>query len=110
MIDFATGLGDGVVGSISKKVETQDAVVAAAKSLKGGNVLLVGPIPSRGTVADGKLLAETAASLGTFVGGKTGRGVISVLLDGPRSGLQVEEGGYPTSELLWYSLPSKSWS
>lgn len=110
MIDFATSLGKGNnnVGTISTKNETQDAVVAAAKSMKDGNVLLVGPIPSGGTIADGKVLAETATSLGTFVGGKTGNGVISVLLDGPRSGLQLEEGGYPTSELLWYSLPPRS--
>lgn len=72
--------------------------------LPEGDVLLVGPIPSRGTAGDGKLLADTASAVKSFVGGKTGGGVVSVLLDGPREGLLLEENGYPVSELLWYSL------
>jgi hypothetical protein len=81
-------------------------VTQFVKSMSGaGDVVLVGPLPSKGTVQDGKLLADTAAALGTFVGGKREGGVISVLLDGPRQGLRLEEGGYPISDLLWYSLP-----
>jgi hypothetical protein len=104
------GEGPGVTpGSVQvSKSAAPDAVAAAAKNMPEGDVLLVGPIPSGGTAADGKVLADTAKALGTFVGGKTGGGVISVLLDGPREGLKLEEGGYPTSELLWYSLPKKS--
>lgn len=85
-----------------------DAVVAKARQLPEGDVLLVGPIPSVGTAGDGRVLAKTAASLESFVGGKIGGGVISVLLDGPREGLKLVESGFPSSELLWYSLPSKS--
>jgi hypothetical protein len=40
------------------------------------------------------------------VGGKRERGVISVLVDGPREGLVLEQGGYPVSDLLWYSRPT----
>ncbi|KAG7370827.1 hypothetical protein IV203_019397 [Nitzschia inconspicua] len=92
------------------KVETlkygsANAVADAARKLPEGDVLLVGPIPSEGTALDGKLLADTATALGTFVGGKTGGGVISVLLDGPRENIKFEESGYPTSELFWFSLP-----
>jgi len=72
-----------------------------------GDVLLVGPIPSGGTAEDGKLLAGTASRIGTFVGGKQGNGVISVLLNGPTENLKLVESGFPTSELLWYSLPPR---
>jgi hypothetical protein len=104
------GVTPGSVQVISSTTSSKalDAVVGATKAMPEGDVLIVGPIPSGGTAADGKLLADTAKALGTFVGGKTGRGVISVLLDGPREGLKLEEGGYPTSELLWYSLVPKS--
>lgn len=102
--------GPGVTpGSVQSMATGRvDVVVATARQLPEGDVLLVGPIPSGGTAADGKLLAETADSLSTFVGGKLGGGVISVLLDGPREGLKLEESGFRTSELLWYSLQSKS--
>jgi hypothetical protein len=102
--DVASQMGLDVLA----KGENQATVVEAAKSLIEGDVLLVGPIPSGGTAVDGKTLADSASALGTFVGGKIGGGVISVLLDGPREGLKLDDGGYPTSELLWYSLPKKS--
>ena len=84
--------------------ESVDNVVASARSIPKGDVLLVGPISSAGVAADGKVLADTAAGLGTFVGGKTGNGVISVLLDGPRENVQCEAGDYPISDLLWFSV------
>ena len=99
----ASSMGLDVVS----RVDNIGTVVEGAKSLPSGDVLLVGPVPSGGTAADGKTLADTTAALGISVGGKTGGGVISVLLDGPREGLKLEEGGYQTSELLWYSLPKK---
>jgi hypothetical protein len=82
-------------------------VVETAGNMPDGDVLLVGPIPSLGTANDGKLLAKTASGLGTFVGGQKEQGVISVLLNGPRENLKLVESGFPTSELLWYTLPSK---
>mmetsp|Transcript_43009 Transcript_43009/g.43730 ORF Transcript_43009/g.43730 Transcript_43009/m.43730 type:complete len:295 (+) Transcript_43009:140-1024(+) len=85
-----------------------EIVTAKAKLMPDGDILLVGPLPSTGTTSDGKILANTASNLGIFVGGKSGGGVISVLLDGPRENLIIEESGYPTSELLWYSLPSRT--
>lgn len=100
LADMAVGFGLDVV---SKPISV-DSVVAVAKGMPEGDVLLVGPIPSGGVAADGKILASTATGLGTFVGGKTGGGVISVLLDGPRQDLSMEAGGYPVSDILWYSL------
>ena len=102
--------GPGVTpGSVhSMTTGNVDAVVAKARQLPEGDVLLVGPIPSGGTASDGKILTETANSLGSFVGGRIGGGVLSVLLDGPREGLKLVESGFPTSELLWYSLPASS--
>ena len=84
-----------------------EKIAETAKQMPEGDVLLVGPIPSRGTATDGKILADTASTLGTFVGGKSGGGVISVLLDGPKENLKLNESGFPASELLWYSLPSR---
>jgi hypothetical protein len=101
-LDLAsTGLG---LETISSKAESVDSVVASAKKMPQGDVLFVGPIPSAGVATDGKILADTAAALGTFVGAKTGGGVISVLLDGPRQDVKFEAGGYPVSDLLWYSI------
>eukprot|EP00536_Pseudo-nitzschia_multiseries_P001931 jgi/Psemu1/4551/gm1.4551_g len=82
-------------------------VAGKAKAMPDGDVLLVGPIPSGGTAADGRILAETAAALDTFVGGRREKGIISVLFDGPKENFKLTESGFPASELLWYSLPSK---
>jgi hypothetical protein len=98
--DVAAGLGLDT----TSKAESIDYVVATAKTMPEGDVLFVGPIPSAGVATDGKILADTAAGLGTFVGAKTGGGVISVLLDGPRQDVEFEAGGYPVSDLLWYSI------
>jgi hypothetical protein len=101
--DRGAGVTPGNVQTLkSGSVKT---VVDTVRSLPEGDVLLVGPIPSGGIASDGKVLTETATALGTFVGGKTGGGVISVLLDGPKENIKLEESGYPTSELLWFSLP-----
>mmetsp|Transcript_22667 Transcript_22667/g.63078 ORF Transcript_22667/g.63078 Transcript_22667/m.63078 type:complete len:297 (+) Transcript_22667:250-1140(+) len=91
-------------GSVSQLV---NEVAGKAKTMPDGDVLLVGPIPSGGTAADGTILAETASALDTFVGGKREKGIISVLFDGPKENLKLVESGFPASELLWYSLPSK---
>jgi hypothetical protein len=100
LADVAASLGVDVEFSV--KSESVDAVVAKANAMTEGDVLVVGPISSHGVASDGKIVAETATGLGTFVGGKTGRGIVSVLMDGPREGLQLSESGYPISELLWY--------
>lgn len=101
------GSGPGVTpGEVCVlKSGSVDAVVKAAKQMPDGDVLLVGPLPSRGVATDGRLKADTAAALGSFVGSQTGGGVISVLLDGAQNNIKLVEDGYPTSELLWYSLP-----
>jgi C-terminal processing protease CtpA/Prc len=57
---------------------TISEVVDKAKQLPDGDVLVVGPLPSEGTASDGEILADTAKSLGTFVGAKNSGGVISV--------------------------------
>ena len=85
-----------------------DKIVETAKQMTEGGVLLVGQIPSRGTAADGKILADAASTLGTSIGGESGGGVISVLLNGPKENLKLNESsGFPASELLWYSLPPR---
>lgn len=100
LTDMASGLGLDVT---SKSISV-DSVVATAKAMPEGDVLLVGPIPSAGVATDGKILADTATGLNSFVGLKTGRGVVSVLLDGPRQNLKTEDGEYQVSDILWYSV------
>jgi len=75
-----------------------------AASLPEGDTLVVGPIASSGVAAEGKLIADCANYLGVEVGGAKSGGVISVVLDGPRQNVVMEEQGYPTSTLLWYSI------
>jgi hypothetical protein len=101
--DRGAGVTPGNVQTL--KSGSVEMVVETVRSLPEGDVLLVGPISSNGNASNGRLLSETAAALGTFVGGKTGGGVISALLDGPKDDIKFEESGYPTSELLWFSLP-----
>lgn len=100
LTDLASSLGL----ETTIKRESVENVIATARVIPQGDVLIVGPISSAGVASDGKVLADTAAGLGTFVGGKTGNGVISVLLDGPRENVQFEAGGYPVSDLLWFSV------
>jgi hypothetical protein len=102
-VDAATGMG---LSAVSVDSDSLEKVVEFALGMPEGDVLLVGPILSRGTANDGKLVADTAAALELDVGGKREGGVISVLLDGPREGLVLEQGGYPVSDLLWYSRPT----
>lgn len=80
------------------------AIASAATAVDGGDALMVGPVPSQGVQADGQLVASIASQLGTFVGTQTGRGVISILLNGPTQDLTMQAGGYPISDLLWYSI------
>jgi len=91
----------------AKESNLSSIVVETAKQMPDGDVLLVGPIRSQGTKGDGKILANTASGLGTFVGGNKGQGVVSVVLNGPKENLKLIESGFPASELLWYSLPTK---
>jgi hypothetical protein len=102
-VDASTGMG---LSAVSVNSDSLEKVVEFALGMPEGDVLLVGPILSRGTANDGKLVADTAAALELDVGGKREGGVISVLLDGPREGLVLEQGGYPVSDLLWYSRPT----
>ena len=88
--EMGPGVTPGNVQTLSMKAGDADQsailarVIETAKQLSDGDVLLVGPIKSRGTLSDGKLLASTAEKLGTFVGGQKGQGVLSVLLNGPK--------------------------
>ena len=100
LTDLATSLGL----KTTSKNESVENVIATARMIPQGDVLLVGPISSAGVAADGKILADAAAGLGTFVGGKTGNGVISVLLDGPKENVEFQAAGYPISDLLWFSF------
>lgn len=105
------GVTPGNVQTLASAAQSKSlikTVSETAKTMSDGDVLLVGPIASGGTAADGKLLTETADALGTFVGGRREKGVISVLLNGPKENLKLVESGYPASELLWYSLPSRN--
>ncbi|VEU42759.1 unnamed protein product [Pseudo-nitzschia multistriata] len=88
--------------------ELANQVAGKARAMPDGDVLLVGPISSGGTAADGKILADTAAALDTFVGCRREKGVVSVLLNGPKENLKLVESGFPASDLLWYGLPSKN--
>jgi hypothetical protein len=93
------GLATEVVKDLSAST-----ISAAATKLPVGDTLLVGPTASGGTAADGKLVSETAKALGVAVGGAREGGVLSILLDGPRADVVLEENGYPISTILWYNV------
>jgi septum formation inhibitor MinC len=109
--DAGPGVTPGSVIQLSppsaSKNNLVDTIVQSYQKLSTtpGDVLLVGPIPTQGIVADGRLKTDTATALGTFVGTSNGGGVISVLLDGPTQNFVLFDGGYPISDLLWYSIP-----
>ena len=84
-----------------KEIGWIHAIIFPSSNTSTHAIILVCSISSNAIL---QILADTAAALGTFVGGKVGGGVISVLLDGPTEGLLLNENGYPASELLWYSI------
>ena len=83
---------------------SSDTIAKLAASLPEGDTLVVGPIASGGVAADGQKVADCAKALGSFVGGGKSNGVLSVLLDGPNQGLEMEAQGFPVSTILWYSF------
>jgi len=91
------------ISVLSPKEVTAQSIAAIASNLPEGDTLFVGPLASGGTAYDGRLVAETATALGVDVGGARGGGVLSVLLDGPKEDIVLEEKGYPINTLLWYS-------
>lgn len=104
------GVTPGSVIQLPKTaIKTQNLVeqiVQECKKLSSpGDTLIVGPVPSQGIVPDGKLKADVASSLETFVGLSNGGGIVSVLLDGPTHGVVPSDSGYTISDLLWYSVP-----
>ena len=101
MIDAAKTLGLAVEAT---KDSTPTSIASAASKMSEGGVVIVGPLSSGGTAKDAMIVAETAKSLGVEVGGAKSGGVLSVLVDGPRKGLLLEEEGLPVSTVLWYSI------
>jgi hypothetical protein len=86
------------------KDASASTIAALATKLPVGDTLIVGPTTSGGTATDGKLVVETAMALGVAVGGAREGGVLSILLDGPRADVVLEENGYPISTILWYHI------
>lgn len=101
LTDYASSLG---MPTESLKDTTAESVAKVAATLPEGDTLLVGPVKSSGVAVDGKLVSDVAKALGVLVGGAKSGGVLSVLLDGPRKDVAIDEGGYPISTLLWYSF------
>jgi len=85
-----------IVMSAANKVTSLEKEVS---SLGKGDTLIV-TIPSASFAGDRKAAADSATSLGLFLGGAKEGGVVSVLVDGSKS-VTIEESGY---DLLWYSL------
>uniref|UniRef100_A0A7S3PXI4 Uncharacterized protein n=1 Tax=Chaetoceros debilis TaxID=122233 RepID=A0A7S3PXI4_9STRA len=75
-------------------------------SLPAGDVVLLAPQKSKGTIGNGKIVQETGDVCGLEVSGGRGGGVISILLNGPRDPetVAVVDGGYPTSTIHWYDI------
>lgn len=95
------GKGPGVtpgniVISAAKKATSLETEVS---SLGNGDTLIV-TVPSVSFTADKKVTSDCATSLGLFLGGAKGGGVVSLLIDGSKS-VNLDESGY---DLLWYSL------
>ena len=74
--------------------------------LPSGDIVILGPKKSSGTIGNGKVVEETGAACGLSVGGKKGGGLISLLLNGPKDSepIVVVDGGYSTSTILWYDF------
>jgi hypothetical protein len=78
----------------------------AIKTLPPNDVIVIPPIKSKGTVANGMLIEKSASDNGLLVGGSKSGGVISCLVNGPRDPdpVVVIDGGYSTSTILWYGV------
>jgi len=87
--------GNIVISAANKATSLEKEV----SSLGKGDTLIV-TVPSASFASDKKVAADSAASLGLFLGGAKEGGLVSVLVDGSKS-VTIEESGY---DLLWYSL------
>lgn len=78
----------------------------AIRSLPPSDVVIIPPIKSKDTVANGMLIEKSANENGLQVGGSKSGGVISCLVNGPRDPdpVVVIDGGYSTSTILWYGV------
>lgn len=100
IIEIGKSLG---ITTESPRAIDAPTIASLASKLANGDTLLVGPIFSQGTGTDGKIVAETAKLLGVGVGGAKSGGVLSILLDGPKT-VELEQDGLPLSTILWYSI------
>ena len=97
------GKGAGVTAGNVQVLQASSSVTAnaiqdAAISMPAGDVLFVGPVPSKGSVAeDAKLVSEVASSMNLKVNSE----VVSVLLDGPTSFGSTDQ----LATILWYQIP-----
>ena len=96
------GKGAGVTAGNVKVLQassvTANAIQDAARSMPTGDVLFVGPVSSKGSVAeDAKLVSEVASSMNLKVNSE----VVSVLLDGPTSFGSTDQ----LATILWYQIP-----
>jgi len=82
------------------------SIAKIASSLPDGDTLVVGPILSAGVAKNGEILADCSKALNGFVGGSKSGGVLSALLDGPKTNLDMIAQGYPISTILWYNAQS----
>ena len=97
----------GVEIIVNPKAKVDDIQLEdLSKLLDEGDVVFFYPQPSRGTFSDGKKSADTASTLRLPRGATKGGGLVSVLVNGPRSPSPVNilEDGYETCTVLWYDF------
>eukprot|EP00979_Chaetoceros_neogracilis_P009726 scaffold2196_cov259-Chaetoceros_neogracile.AAC.1 len=78
----------------------------ALDNIPTGDVVIVAPKRSNGTIINGMLVEKSARDSRLESGGSRSGGVISCLINGPKdpNTLAVVDGGYSTSTVLWYGL------
>ena len=85
----------------------QDSSLKTALSvIPVGDVVIIAPKKSNGTIINGMLVEKSAIDTGLEAGGSKSGGVISCLINGPSDPetIAVLDGGYSTSTILWYGL------
>ena len=85
---------------------TDSSVKDALDNIPTGDVVIIAPKKSNGTIINGMLVEKSARDSGLEAGGSRSGGVISCLINGPQNPetLAVVDGGYSTSTILWYGV------
>jgi hypothetical protein len=106
-VHFLAGDSGDLYSDVAGLSFLQDSSLKTALGvIPAGDVVIIAPKKSNGTIINGMLVEKSAIDNKLEVGGSKSGGVISCLINGPSDPetIAILDGGYSTSTILWYGL------